>query len=200
MSLGTTSVQRPILAIVVSLFILIVGGLAYLALPISEYPDVVPPTIVVSTTYPGASAQTVADTVATPIEQEVNGVEHMLYMYSQATSNGDLSLTITFKPGTDLDKAQVLVQNRVAVALSRLPEPVQHNGVTTKKSSPNILCGMLLFSPDGSRSPLFVSNYASGRVADVLKRLEGIGDIYILGSREYSMRVWIDPNVQPTTA
>ena len=193
MSLGTTSVQRPVLAIVASLFIVIVGGLAYLALPISEYPDVVPPTIVVSTTYPGASAQTVADTVATPIEQEVNGVEHMLYMYSQATSNGDLSLTITFKPGTDLDKAQVLVQNRVAVALSRLPEPVQHNGVTTNKASPNILCGMLLFSPDGSRSPLFVSNYATGRVADVLKRLEGIGDIYILGSREYSMRVWIDP-------
>jgi multidrug efflux pump len=193
MSLGTTSVQRPVLAIVASLFIVIVGGLAYLGLPISEYPDVVPPTIVVSTTYPGASAQTVADTVATPIEQEVNGVEHMLYMYSQATSNGDLSLTITFKPGTDLDKAQVLVQNRVAVALSRLPEPVQHNGVTTNKASPNILCGMLLFSPDGSRSPLFVSNYATGRVADVLKRLEGIGDIYILGSREYSMRVWIDP-------
>ena len=193
MSLGTTSVQRPVLAIVASLFIVIVGGLAYLGLPISEYPDVVPPTIVVSTTYPGASAQTVADTVATPIEQEVNGVERMLYMYSQATSSGDLSLTITFKPGTDLDKAQVLVQNRVAVALSRLPEPVQHNGVTTKKSSPTILCGILLFSPDGSRSPLFVSNYASGRVADVLKRLEGIGDVYILGSREYSMRVWIDP-------
>ena len=193
MSLGTTSVQRPVLAIVASLFIVIVGGLAYLGLPISEYPDVVPPTIVVSTTYPGASAQTVADTVATPIEQEVNGVERMLYMYSQATSSGDLSLTITFKPGTDLDKAQVLVQNRVAVALSRLPEPVQHNGVTTKKSSPTILCGILLFSPDGSRSPLFVSNFASGRVADVLKRLEGIGDVYILGSREYSMRVWIDP-------
>ena len=123
MSLGTTSVQRPVLAIVASLFIVIVGGLAYLGLPISEYPDVVPPTIVVSTTYPGASAQTVADTVATPIEQEVNGVERMLYMYSQATSSGDLSLTITFKPGTDLDKAQVLVQTG-----RRGPVPVARAG------------------------------------------------------------------------
>jgi len=193
MIVGRLSVERPVLAIVASLFILIVGGLAYLTLPISEYPDVVPPTIVVTTTYPGASAQTVADTVATPIEQEVNGVEHMLYMYSQATSDGGLTLTITFKPGTDLDKAQVLVQNRIAVAAPRLPEPVQHNGVQTKKSSPTILAAIFLFSPDASRSPLYVSNYATGRVADVIKRIDGIGDVNILGSREYSMRIWIDP-------
>src|ERR1700730_3826969 len=133
MIIGRLSVERPVLAIVASLFILIMGALAYLTLPISEYPDVVPPTIVVTPTYPGASAQTVADTVATPIEQEVNGVEHMLYMYSQATSHGDLSTTIPFKPGTDLDKAQVLVQNRVAGALSQLPEPVQYNRETTHK-------------------------------------------------------------------
>ncbi len=193
MIIGKLSVERPVLAIVASLFILVMGALAYLTLPISEYPDVVPPTIVVTTSYPGASAQTVADTVATPIEQEVNGVEHMLYMYSQAASDGGLTLTITFKPGTDLDKAQVLVQNRIATATARLPEPVQHNGVQTKKSSPTILAGIFLFSPDASRSPLYVSNYATGRVADVIKRIDGIGDVNILGSREYSMRIWIDP-------
>lgn len=194
MNLGKLSVHQPVLAIVVSLFILILGGLAFFILPVAEYPDVVPPTVTVTTSYPGASAQTVAETVATPIEQEVNGVDNMLYMYSQSTSDGDLTLTITFKPGSDVDKAQVLVQNRIATAMPRLPEPVQRNGVVTKKASPTILCAVFIYSPDGSRDPLYVSNYATGRVADVLKRIDGIGDINNVGAREYSMRVWLNPD------
>jgi len=193
MSIGELSVQRPVLAIVLSIVIMIIGGLADLILPVSEFPDIVPPTVVVKTIYPGASPQTVADTIATPIEQEVNGVENMLYMYSQSTSDGGLTLTITFKPGTDLDKAQVLVQNRVALAVPRLPEPVQRNGVAVRKSSPTILCGIFMYSSDGSYDQLYVSNYATRQVADVIKRIDGVGDINIFGAREYSMRVWLDP-------
>ena len=193
MNLGRVSVEQPILAIVLSIVTIIVGGLAYLTLPVTEYPDIVPPTVVVSTSYPGASAQTVSDTVATPIEQEVNGVENMLYLYSQSTSDGGLSLTVTFKPGTDLDKAQVLVQNRVALAMPRLPQPVQRNGVSVKKSSPTILSGIFLYSPDNSRDQLYVSNFALRRVVDVIKRIDGVGDIQPYGVREYSMRVWLDP-------
>jgi hydrophobe/amphiphile efflux-1 (HAE1) family protein len=191
--LGQLSVRQPILAIVLSIVTVIVGGIAYLTLPITEYPDVVPPTVVVTTTYPGASAETVADTMATPIEQEVNGVDGMLYLYSQATSDGGLNLTVTFKPGTDLDKAQVLVQNRVALALPRLPQPVQRNGVSVKKSSPTILSGVFLFSPDGSYDQLYVSNFALRAVVDRLKRIDGVGDIQPFGVREYSIRVWLDP-------
>ncbi len=194
MNLGQLSVRQPIFAIVLSIVTIIIGGIAYFTLPVTEYPDVVPPTVVVSTTYPGASAQTVADTMATPIEQEVNGVEDMLYMYSQATSDGGLTLTITFKPGTNLDKAQVLVQNRVALAVPRLPQPVQRNGISVKKSSPTILSGVFLFSPDGTYDQLFVSNYALRAVVDVLKRVDGVGDIQLFGVREYSMRVWLDPD------
>jgi len=192
-NLGKISVEKPVLAIVSSIFILIIGALAFFSLPISEYPNVVPPTVTVTTSYPGASAQTVADTVATPLEQEVNGVEGMLYMYSQATSDGGLTITVTFKQGTDVDKAQVLVQNRVATALPRLPEPVQRNGVLTKKSSPSILISVFLYSPDGSRDPLYVSNFATGRVLDVLKRIDGVGDAVSFGARDYSLRVWLDP-------
>jgi multidrug efflux pump len=194
MNLGQLSVRQPIFAIVLSIVTIIIGGIAYFALPVTEYPDVVPPTVVVSTTYPGASAQTVADTMATPIEQEVNGVEDMLYMYSQATSDGGLNLTVTFKPGTNLDKAQVLVQNRVALALPRLPQPVQRNGISVKKSSPTILSGVFLFSPDGSYDQLYVSNFALRAVVDVLKRVDGVGDIQLFGVREYSMRIWLDPD------
>ena len=136
MNLGRLSVNQPILAMVLSIVLLIVGVIAYRTLPVAEYPEVVPPTVVVSAQYPGASAQTISDTVAAPIEQQINGVEDMLYMYSQATSNGQLTITITFKLGTDLDKAQVLVQNRVAIAQPQLPEEVQRNGVTTKKTRP----------------------------------------------------------------
>jgi multidrug efflux pump len=193
MNLGKISVEQPVLAIVLSIVILIVGGLAYLVLPTSEYPDIAPPTVVVSATYPGASAQTVAETLAIPIEQEVNGVEDMLYMYSQATSDGSLNLTVTFKSGTDVDKAQVLVQNRVALATPRLPEPVQRSGVTVRKSSPTQLSTIFISSPKGTHDQLYVSNFAIRTVADTLKRIDGVGDINPLGAREYSMRIWLDP-------
>src|SRR6201999_2244269 len=174
--------------------LLIVGALAYRTLPVAEYPEVVPPTVVVSAQYPGASAQTISDTVAAPIEQQINGVEDMLYMYSQATSNGQLTITITFKLGTDLDKAQVLVQNRVAIAQPQLPDEVQRNGVVTRKNSPDILMVVFMLSPDDSFDQLYISNYALLQVRDQLLRLDGIGDIQIFGARDYSMRLWLDPD------
>jgi len=194
MNLGRLSINQPILAVVLSIVLLIVGAIAYTTLPVSEYPQVVPPTVVVTTQYPGASAQTVSDTVAAPIEQEINGVEDMLYLYSQATSNGQLTITITFKLGTDLDKAQVLVQNRVAIAQPQLPEEVQRNGVVTRKNSPDILMVVFMLSPDDSLDQLYISNYALLQVRDQLLRLDGIGDINIFGARDYSMRVWLDPD------
>ncbi|AKA25361.1 efflux RND transporter permease subunit [Pseudomonas chlororaphis] len=193
MNLGKISIEQPVLAIVLSIVLLIVGGLAYLILPTSEYPDIAPPTVVVQATYPGASAQTVAETLAIPLEQEVNGVEDMLYMYSQATSDGSLNLTVTFKSGTDVDKAQVLVQNRVALATPRLPEPVQRSGVSVRKSSPTQLSTIFISSPTGAYDQLYVSNFAIRTVADTLKRIDGVGDINPLGAREYSMRIWLDP-------
>ncbi|MCA8047286.1 efflux RND transporter permease subunit [Burkholderia arboris] len=193
MNLGRLSVQQPVLAIVLSIVLTIAGALAYFSLAVSEYPDIAPPTVVIQATYPGASAETVSQTVSTPIELEVNGVEDMLYMYSQATSDGSLNITVTFKPGTDVDKAQVLVQNRVALATPRLPEPVQRSGVSVRKSSPTQLGTIFLYSPDQRYDPLYVSNYAIRNVADVLKRIEGVGDINPLGAREYSMRIWLDP-------
>ncbi|AZD07637.1 RND efflux system, inner membrane transporter [Pseudomonas chlororaphis] len=193
MNLGKISVEQPVLAMVLSIVLMIVGGLAYLVLPTSEYPDIAPPTVVVTATYPGASAQTVAETLAIPLEQEVNGVEDMLYMYSQATSDGSLNLTVTFKSGTDVDKAQVLVQNRVALATPRLPEPVQRSGVSVRKSSPTQLSTIFISSPKGTYDQLYVSNFAIRTVADTLKRIDGVGDINPLGAREYSMRIWLDP-------
>ncbi|WP_321947312.1 efflux RND transporter permease subunit [Burkholderia cenocepacia] len=193
MNLGRLSVRQPVLAIVLSIVLTIAGALAYFSLAVSEYPDIAPPTVVIQATYPGASAETVSQTVSTPIELEVNGVEDMLYMYSQATSDGSLNITATFKPGTDVDKAQVLVQNRVALATPRLPEPVQRSGVSVRKSSPTQLGTIFLYSPDQRYDPLYVSNYAIRNVADVLKRIEGVGDINALGAREYSMRIWLDP-------
>ena len=194
MNLGRLSVNQPILAMVLSIVLLIVGALAYRTLPVAEYPEVVPPTVVVTAQYPGASAQTISDTVAAPIEQQINGVEDMLYMYSQATSNGQLTITVTFKLGTDLDKAQVLVQNRVAIAQPQLPDEVQRNGVVTRKNSPDILMVVFMLSPDGSLDQLYISNYALLQVRDQLLRLDGIGDIQIFGARDYSMRVWLDPD------
>jgi len=194
MNLGRLSVNQPILAMVLSIVLLIVGALAYTTLPVSEYPEVVPPTVVVTAQYPGASAQTISDTVAAPIEQQINGVEDMLYMYSQATSNGQLTITITFKLGTDLDKAQVLVQNRVAIATPQLPDEVQRNGVVTRKNSPDILMVVFMLSPDDSLDQLYISNYALLQVRDQLLRLDGIGDIQIFGARDYSMRLWLDPD------
>jgi hydrophobe/amphiphile efflux-1 (HAE1) family protein len=193
MNLGRLSINQPILAMVLSIVLLIMGALAYTTLPVAEYPQVAPPTVVVTTQYPGASAQTVADTVAAPIEQEVNGVEDMLYLYSQATSNGQLTITVTFKLGTDLDKAQVLVQNRVAIAQPRLPEEVQRNGVVTRKNSPDLLMVVFMLSPDDTYDQLYISNYALQQVRDQLLRLDGIGDIQIFGARDYSMRLWLDP-------
>ena len=187
-------VDRPIFAAVLSIVLIIVGGIAYFSLPVAQYPEVAPPTIVVSAQYPGANAEVVADTVATPLEQEINGVEDMLYMYSQSTADGNLNLTITFKLGTDLDKAQVLVQNRVAIAEPRLPEEVRRIGVTTRKNSPDLLIVVHMLSPDGSYDQLYISNYALLQVRDVLARLDGVGNIQMFGAREYSMRVWLDPD------
>jgi HAE1 family hydrophobic/amphiphilic exporter-1 len=186
-------VDRPIFASVTSIILVILGGIAYFGLPVAQYPEVAPPTVVVRAQYPGASAQTVAETVATPLEQEINGVEDMLYMSSYSTADGAMSLTITFKLGTDLDKAQVLVQNRVAIATPRLPEDVRRLGVTTLKSSPDLMMVVHMLSPDDTYDQLYVSNYARTRVRDVLLRLEGVGNLTIFGEREYSLRVWLNP-------
>ncbi len=186
-------VDRPIFSSVVSLIIVIVGVISALSLPVTQYPEIAPPSIVVRANYPGADAQTVARTVAVPIEQEVNGVEGMLYMSSYSTSDGSVSLTITFRLGTDLDTAQVLVQNRVAIAEPRLPEEVRRQGVTTTKSSPDLMMVVHMLSPDESYDQLYVSNYAKTRVRDILLRLDGVGSLTIFGEREYSLRVWLDP-------
>ena len=186
-------ISRPIFAAVISIVIMIVGGIAYYTLPIAQYPEVAPPTVVVTTSYPGANPQVISDTVATPIEQQINGVEDMLYLTSQCTADGTMTLTITFKLGTDLDKAQVLVQNRVAVAIPSLPEEVQRIGVTTDKSSPDLLLVVHLLSPDERYDQLYISNYASLHVRDVLRRIEGVGSVNVFGGREYSMRIWLDP-------
>jgi HAE1 family hydrophobic/amphiphilic exporter-1 len=187
-------VDRPIFASVVSIVTVICGLIAFWALPVAEYPEIAPPSIVVRASYPGADAQTVAATVATPIEQQVNGVENMIYMSSYSTSDGSMALTITFKLGTDLDQAQVLVQNRVAIATPRLPQEVQRLGITTLKSSPDLMMVVHMLSPDNSRDQLYISNYASIRVRDQLLRLEGVGDIQVFGEREYSLRIWLDPD------
>ena len=187
-------VDRPIFASVLSIVFVILGLVAYAGLPVAQYPEIDPPTIVVRASYPGANAETVAATVATPLEQEINGVEDMLYMSSYSTGDGSMSLTITFKLGTNLDQANVLVQNRVASATPRLPDEVRRLGVTTRKSSPDLMMVVHMLSPDDSYDQLYISNYASIRIRDQLLRLDGIGDIQLFGAREYSIRVWLDPN------
>ncbi len=186
-------IDRPIFASVISILIILAGVFSYLRLPIAQYPLITPPTIVVSCNYPGASAREVARDVAAPIEQEVNGVENMLYMSSQSANDGSYSLTVTFQPGVKLNFAQVLVQNRVNRAVPRLPQVVRQTGITTRKRSPDILLFVSVISPDGSRDNLYLSNYANLMLRDEIARIDGMGDVFLFGGQDYSMRVWVDP-------
>src|SRR5215510_917265 len=187
-------IERPVLANVLAILMVVIGLVALFNLPVAQYPDVVPPTVSVTTRYPGASARVVLDTIALPIEQQVNGVEDMLYMQSFASSDGSYNLTVTFKIGTDLNFAQVLVQNRVSAALAQLPQSVQNQGVTVQKKSTSILLFVTLTSPDGSRDSLYLANYATINLKDELARLSGVGNVNVFGAGQYSMRVWLDPN------
>ena len=187
-------ISRPIFAAMLSLIFVITGAISLFQLPVSEYPEVVPPTVVVNATYPGANPKVISQTVATPLEQELNGLENMLYHSSQATSDGRLTLTVTFALGTDLDQAQVQVQNRVNNALPRLPQEVQRLGVTAQKSSPNLAMVVHLVSPDGAQNTAYMANYADIYIKDELKRLPGVGDLQLFGGSKYSMRVWLNPD------
>src|SRR4051812_33524670 len=192
-------IDRPVFASVISIVTIIVGALSIFTLPVAQYPEIVPPTVIVTATYPGANAQTIADAVAAPIEQQINGVENMLYMSSQSTNDGALSITVTFKLGTRLDDAQVQVQNRVAIAEPSLPEEVRRIGVTVKKRSPDITLAVQFYSPidpatgKPQRDTLYISNFATQKVRDKIARLDGVGDVFLFGARDYSMRLWLDP-------
>jgi hydrophobic/amphiphilic exporter-1 (mainly G- bacteria), HAE1 family len=187
-------IARPVLANVLAILMMVIGGVAIFALPVAQYPDVVPPTVQVTTRYPGASARTVVDTVALPIEQQVNGVEGMIYMQSYSGADGSYSLTVTFKIGADLNTAQVLVQNRVSSALSSLPQAAQSQGVVVQKNSTAILQIVTLTSPDSRYDSLYLANYATIKLKDEIARLPGVGNVVVFGAGQYSMRIWLDPN------
>ncbi|MEZ5523609.1 MAG: multidrug efflux RND transporter permease subunit [Pseudomonadales bacterium] len=193
MKLAHFFIERPIFAGVVSILIVMVGGIAYFNLPVAQYPEIAPPSISVTASYPGATAEIAAQTVATPLEEQINGVENMLYMKSENTADGSTRLTVTFKQGTDIDTAQVLVQNRVALAEPFLPEEVQRQGVNVRKNSPDLMLVIHILSPDGSRDSLYVSNYARTQVIDRLARIPGVGEARLVAERAYAMRIWIDP-------
>src|SRR5512145_590058 len=190
-------IKRPVLACVVSIVIVLLGAIAAGLLPVAEYPDVTPPMVRVTAYYPGANAQVVADTVAAPIEQQVNGVEKMMYMTSQSNNDGSYTLDVTFEIGTDINMAQVLVQNRVAIAQPSLPEVVKNIGVTTKKQAADILLAISLYSEDSPETgqpyydQLYLSNYATIQLKDAIARIEGVGDAFVMGQQDYSMRIWL---------
>jgi hydrophobe/amphiphile efflux-1 (HAE1) family protein len=193
MRLSHFFIDRPIFAAVIAIILTLVGAISFRALPISEYPEIAPPTVEVTATFAGASAEVVSKTVATPIEQEINGVDNMIYLVSQATGDGALSIDAVFKPGTNVDEAQVLVQNRVSIALPRLPDEVQHVGVSVRKKSPDLLLVVHLISPDKTLDQQYISNYATVNIRDVIARVDGVGDTIVFGARDYAMRVWLDP-------
>src|SRR5947199_9762609 len=187
-------IDRPIFAAVVSIVFVIVGGVSFWRLPVAQYPEIAPPTINVTGQYPGASSDVVAQTVVTPIEEQINGVENMIYMSSNSNADGTFSISVSFELGTNLDIAQVQVQNRVAIAQPRLHQDVRNIGVTVNKASPDIMMVVHLYSPDQSRDTLFISNYATLEIVDELTRVDGVGSITVFGSRAYSMRAWLDPD------
>src|SRR3977135_4359146 len=194
MKLAHFFIDHPRFATVINVFIVLFGLAASTFLPIAQYPAIVPPTIQITTSYPGASGETVARTVATPLEQAVNGVENMDYITSQSTGNGLLTITVIFKVGTDPNTALMLTRNRVQDTLSRLPQEVQLQGVQVKKTIPALLLGVHPYSPDGSRSAEYISNYMILHVKDEIVRLPGVADLWHLGGRQYAMRIWIDPD------
>src|SRR5437588_5448564 len=187
-------IDRPIFASVVSIVFVILGAVAFFRLPVAQYPEIAPPTINVTGQYPGASADVVASTVVAPIEEQINGVENMLYVSSNSTADGRFSIAVTFDLGTNLDIAQVQVQNRVGIAQPRLPTEVRNIGVTVAKSSPDLMMVVHIYSPDRSRDTLYMSNFVTLEVKDPLTRIDGVGSITVFGARDYSMRIWLDPD------